>query len=65
MTIQTEVLIETLKDLRSDLRWYFWNIFSTQEYTVAVIVDDEYAAVFFCKGEIIEEYWDWILNALI
>ena len=65
ITIQTEVLIETLKALSSDLRWRSCNIFSTQDHTVAVIKHDEPAAVFPWKSESLEEYWDWILNALI
>ena len=32
---------------------------------MAVITHDEYAAMFYCKGESLEEYWDCILNALI
>ena len=65
MTIHTAVLIETLKALSSDLHWCSCNIFSTQEHTVAAIMHVEYAAVFSCKGESLEEYWDCILNALI
>ena len=40
------VLIETLKVPISDLRWYSFNIFSTQDHNVAVIKYGEYAAVF-------------------
>ena len=65
MNIQTSVLIEIPKALSSYLRWYSWNIFFTQDHTVAFIAHGEYAAVFFWKGEIIEEYWDWTLNVLI
>ena len=65
MTIQTTVLIETLKSLVSDLRWCSWKNFSTQDQTVAVITHDESAAVFSRKGEIFEEYWYCILNDLI
>ena len=46
MTIHTEVLIETIKDLIIDLHWCSWNILSTQYHTVAVITHDKYAAVF-------------------
>ena len=46
MAIQTAVLIETLKALISDLHWCSCKIFSIQEYTVAVIIHSEYAAVF-------------------
>ena len=65
MNTQTAVLIETTKALRSDLRWCSCNIISTQEHTVAVITHDESIAMFPWKGDVIEEYWDCILNALI
>ena len=65
MTIHMEVLIETLKALISDIRWSSWNIFSTQEHTVAVIIHDESDAVLSWKGESIEEYWYCIWYALI
>ena len=35
MTIQTAVLIETLKDLGADVRWASCNIFSTQDHAAA------------------------------
>ena len=54
MTTQMEVLIETLKDLSSEFRWCSYNIFSTQDHTVAVITHDESAAVFYWKGGSIE-----------
>ena len=57
MTIQTAVSIETLKALRSDLRWYSCNIFSTQDHAVASITHDESAAAFSWNSEILEEYW--------
>ena len=65
VTIQTAVLVETVKALSSDLRWCSCNIISTQDHTVAVITHDESAAAFSWKGESLEEYWDCILNALI
>ena len=55
MSMHTEVLIETLKDLSSDLLWCYCNIFYSQEHTVAVINHDESASVFFWKGDSIEE----------
>ena len=64
MTIQTAVLIETLKALGSDLRWCSCNIFSTQDHAAAAIARDESAAVFAWKGESLEEYWECTLNAL-
>ena len=59
------VLVETLKALSSDLRWWFCNIFSTRDHNVAVINHDESADVFSYKGESLKEYWYSILNALI
>ena len=50
MTIQTELLIENLKALSSDLCWCYFNILSTQYHRVAFITHDESAAVFF--GEV-------------
>jgi adenosylhomocysteinase len=64
MTIQTAVLIETLKKLGADLRWCSCNIFSTQDHAAAAIARDESAAVFAWKGESLEEYWECTLNAL-
>ena len=64
MTIQTAVLIETLKDLGGDIRWCSCNIFSTQDHAAAAIARDESAAVFAWKGETLEEYWECTLNAL-
>lgn len=64
MTIQTAVLIETLKNLGGDMRWCSCNIFSTQDHAAAAIARDESAAVFAWKGESLEEYWECTLNAL-
>jgi len=64
MTIQTAVLIETLKDLGGDMRWCSCNIFSTQDHAAAAIARDESAAVFAWKGESLEEYWDCTLKAI-
>ena len=58
MTIQTAVLIETLKDLGADLRWVSCNIFSTQDHAAAAIAAAE-IPVFAHKGETLEEYWDY------
>ncbi len=57
MTIQTAMLIETLKELGADLRWASCNIFSTQDHAAAAIVKAKSAAVFAWKGETLEEYW--------
>ncbi|MCK9537912.1 adenosylhomocysteinase [Dokdonella sp.] len=63
MTIQTAVLIETLKDLGADVRWASCNIFSTQDHAAAAIADTG-TPVFAWKGETLEEYWDCTLAAL-
>src|SRR4030043_751874 len=57
MTIQTAMLIETLRELGADLRWASCNIFSTQEPGAAAIAQANTAAVFAWKGETLEEYW--------
>lgn len=64
MTIQTAVLIETLKKLGADLRWCSCNIFSTQDHAAAAIARDKSAAVFAWKGETLEEYWWCTLQSL-
>lgn len=56
MTIQTAVLIETLKDLGADVRWCSCNIFSTQDHAAAAIAASG-IPVFAWKGETLEEYW--------
>jgi len=56
MTIQTAVLIETLRDLGADVRWVSCNIFSTQDHAAAAIAAAE-VPVFAWKGETLEEYW--------
>ncbi|HNY50702.1 MAG TPA: adenosylhomocysteinase [Smithella sp.] len=57
MTIQTAMLIETLKILGADVRWASCNIFSTQDHAAAAIAEKGSAAVFAWKGESLEEYW--------
>ncbi|MDL2286488.1 adenosylhomocysteinase, partial [Desulfococcaceae bacterium OttesenSCG-928-F15] len=57
MTIQTAMLIETLKVLGADIRWASCNIFSTQDHAAAGIAAEGSAAVFAWKGESLEEYW--------
>ncbi len=56
MTIQTAVLIETLKELGADVRWASCNIFSTQDHAAAAIAATG-TPVFAYKGESLEEYW--------
>jgi adenosylhomocysteinase len=58
MTIQTAVLIETLKVLGADVRWASCNIFSTQDHAAAAIAATG-TPVFAIKGETLEEYWDY------
>ncbi len=58
MTIQTAVLIETLKALGADVRWASCNIFSTQDHAAAAIAEGG-TPVFAVKGESLEEYWDY------
>jgi len=57
MTIQTAMLIETLKILGADIRWASCNIFSTQDHAAAAIAKSGNSAVFAWKGESLEEYW--------
>ena len=56
MTVQTAVLIETLKELGATVRWASCNIFSTQDHAAAAIADTG-VPVFAWKGESLEEYW--------
>ncbi|MBN9079207.1 MAG: adenosylhomocysteinase [Rhizobiales bacterium 65-79] len=58
MTIQTAVLIETLKALGADVRWASCNIFSTQDHAAAAIAESG-TPVFAVKGETLEEYWSY------
>jgi adenosylhomocysteinase len=58
MTIQTAVLIETLKDLGADVRWASCNIYSTQDHAAAAIAAGG-TPVFAIKGETLTEYWDY------
>ena len=63
MTIQTAVLIETLKELGADVRWASCNIFSTQDHAAAAIAETG-TPVFAWKGETLEEYWWCTYQAL-
>src|SRR5512142_1816979 len=58
LTIQTAVLIETLKALGADVRWASCNIFSTQDHAAAAIAEGG-TAVFAYKGESLEDYWEF------
>jgi adenosylhomocysteinase len=63
MTVQTAVLIETLKELGADVRWASCNIFSTQDHAAAAIAASG-TPVFAFKGESLDEYWDFTKRAL-
>src|SRR5688572_24469211 len=58
MTIQTAVLIETLKALGAEVRWASCNIFSTQDHAAAAIAASG-TPVFAYKGESLDEYWEY------
>jgi len=63
MTIQTAVLIETLRELGAEIRWSSCNIFSTQDHAAAAIAAEN-IPVFAWKGETEEEYW-WCIHQTI
>ena len=63
MTVETAILIETLKMLGGDVRWASCNIFSTQDEAAAAIAKTN-TPVFAWKGETLEEYWQCTLAAL-
>src|SRR5438270_10398875 len=58
MTIETAVLIETLKALGADVRWASCNIYSTQDHDAAAIAAAG-TPVFAVKGESLKDYWDY------
>jgi adenosylhomocysteinase len=58
MTIQTAMLIETLKALGADVRWASCNIYSTQDHAAAAIAANG-TPVFAFKGESLDEYWEF------
>ena len=58
MTIQTAVLIETLKALGAEVRWASCNIYSTQDHAAAAIAASG-TPVFAVKGETLEDYWNY------
>ncbi len=72
MTIQTAVLIETLRALGAEVRWASCNIFSTQDHAAAAVVMGPQGTpakaagvpVFAHKGETLEEYWEFTSRAL-
>src|SRR5438093_524969 len=72
MTVQTAVLIETLKALGADVRWVSCNIFSTQDHAAAAVAvgpegtpeSPKGVPVFAYKGESLEDYWKFTERAL-
>ena len=56
MTIQTAVLMETLRALGAELRWSSCNVFSTQDHAAAAMAAAGFP-VFAWKGETDEEFW--------
>jgi adenosylhomocysteinase len=58
MTIQTAVLIETLKALGADVRWASCNIYSTQDHAAAAVAAGG-TPVFAVKGESLRDYWEY------
>jgi adenosylhomocysteinase len=58
MTIQTAMLIDTLKALGADIRWASCNIYSTQDHAAAAIAAAG-TPVFAYKGETLDEYWEF------
>ncbi len=58
MTVQTAVLIETLRTLGAEIRWASCNIYSTQDHAAAAIAERG-ISVYARKGETLEEYWDY------
>jgi adenosylhomocysteinase len=63
MTIQTAVLIETLRELGAEVTWTSCNIYSTQDHAAAAIAATG-VPVFAWKGETEEEY-DWCIHQQI
>jgi adenosylhomocysteinase len=72
MTLQTAVLIETLRELGAELRWSSCNIFSTQDHAAAAVAVGEGGSpakprgvpVFAWKAETLDEYWELLDEAL-
>src|SRR6202162_2674712 len=58
MTIQTAVLIDTLKSLGADVRWASCNIYSTQDHAAAAVAASG-TPVFAIKGETLKDYWEY------
>jgi adenosylhomocysteinase len=63
MTIQTAVLMETLKELGAELRWSGCNVFSTQDHAAAAMAAAD-IPVFAWKGQTDQEF-DWCIEQTI
>ena len=63
MTLQTAVLIETLKELGANVRWASCNIYSTHDPAASAIAKAG-IPVFAYKGESLKEYWEYTAKAL-
>ena len=63
MTVQTAVLIGTLRELGASVRWASCNIFSTQDHAAAAVAAAG-VPVFAWKGETLEDYWRCTWRAL-
>ena len=63
MTIQTAVLIKTLRCLGAEVRWCSCNIYSTQDHAAAAMADMG-VPVFAWKGETLADYWWCTLQAM-
>jgi len=63
MTVQTAVLMETLKELGAELTWSSCNIFSTQDHAAAAMATAG-IPVYAWKGETDEEY-EWCIEQTI
>lgn len=63
MTVETAILIETLRELGADIRWASCNIFSTNDAAAAAIAKSG-VSVFAYKGETLEDYWKFAMQAM-
>ncbi|MBR4778677.1 MAG: adenosylhomocysteinase [Bacteroidaceae bacterium] len=63
MTIQTAVLIKTLRALGAEVRWCSCNIYSTQDHAAAAMAEMG-VPVFAWKGESLADYWWCTLQAM-
>ena len=63
MTIQTAMLIRTLRCLGAEVRWCSCNIYSTQDHAAAAMAELG-VPVFAWKGESLADYWWCTLQAM-